>query len=312
MRLSLPSNKFRHILFAALVLCILTYSNAFSYSFKWQNTIYSASTERSSASIVDPETLSDGTIIVAASRGDYTGKILAYTPNGVLRWTYNIDGNPMGMKVSFADNRIYFTVSKKTTSDGTDLYSTSICGLDTNGSKVWEDEIYSAGADFTYADINSVTLSDGAIVVSANNRDKFSGKIVTYTPNGVLKWSYNTAGFPNVKVSVAENRIYFTTQKKTTTSGTDYYSSNIYGLDTSGNKIWEDEIWPSSTEGNAASVNSEKLADGAIVVEASKGDNAGKIMSYTPNGVLRWSYSHEGRSFLGSSLLVPCNFYKFG
>jgi len=294
------------------LLCFLPCSSAFCYSLKWQDTIFSAAiTDYSSAWITDTETLSDGTIIVGASRGDNTGKILAYTPNGVLRWTYGFEGNPMSIKVSVAENRIYFTTQKKTTTSGADYYSSHIYGLDTSGNKIWEDEICPPMTERNNAYINTETISDGAIVVEMQIIDKYSGKILSYTPNGVLRWSYDASGNPGpVKVSVAENRIYFTTQKKTTTSGTEYYSSNIYGLDTSGNKIWEDEIWPSSTEGNAASVNSEKLADGAIVVEATKGDNAGKVMSYTPNGVLRWSYSHEGRSYLGSSLLVSVDYNR--
>jgi len=167
---------------------------------------------------------------------------------------------------------------------------------------LWKKTISSVSS-WTYQTCNiQDVLSDGRVIV-ANGGEPYQadsfGKIVVYDSAGVLKWSYDTGGAPDVRVSPDGSVIYAAVSKGVYQSGSGtLYSSYLYAFAADGTYKWKKTI---SSEGSWTYQTckiQDVLSDGRVIVanggEPYQADSFGKIRLYDSAGALKWSYVTGG------------------
>lgn len=218
-----------------------------------------------------PAIASDGTIYVVSSawlvrvpiaEGPSlqleTSKFHAISPDGTLKWSYDVPGTgPPNSPAIASDGAIYFTFRRT-------LYA-----LNPSGTLKWS---YATNQGTIYS--SPAIGSDGTIYFGNNN------KLYAVDSDGTLKWVYLTKGdiISSPAISTADV-IYVGTTFSTDRYGFIYFDNKLYAINSNGTLKWSytaaGEIWSSPTIGSG----------GTVYFVA----NDGKLYALDANGALNWS-----------------------
>jgi hypothetical protein len=283
------------ILYLAAVIVMFTgwsvqYSHSSSYNFKWQSNLYPASSDTKNVRIFPRFVLSDGTVILGVSSSiegvDLSAKVVAYAPDGTLKWSRDTGGTP------------YIAVS----SDEKTVYAASrfaLYAIAANGTLKWQKTLYLEGS------VNTATiwpiLADGTVLVSAGgynltaNSEQSFGKVAAYAPDGTLKWSQDTHGIPFVAVSSDEKTVYVGATETIISSFVPLvqsYETTLYAIATNGTLKWQEALYAKGSDVQQF-MSLYVFSDGTVLAGAG-GTATGKAVAYTPAGALKWSYDTSG------------------
>ena len=150
------------------------------------------------------------------------GQILAYSPGGTPKWTYDTQGPPGAIQLSHDQGTLYTAATREIS--GT--YETDIYALQANGPLKWKGAPYPRGGYQAQAFCQA--LSEGTLIVGAGGWGTNSsfGQVLAYDSSGSVTWSYDTQGYPNVRFSPDQDAIYGTVTHEI--SGT--YQVDLYAF----------------------------------------------------------------------------------
>lgn len=149
----------------------------------------------------------DGTIYV----GGYKGKLYAFKPDGILKWTYATTSYILGSPAVGKDGTIYVS----------DWMNSTLYAINSNGTLQWK---YNMG-NYNYGS-SPVIGSDGTIYIQ--NTDGTNGTLYAITPKGVVKWTYNTGTIYGSSAAVSSDTVYIEDS-----------DGNLYAVDLNGSLKWK-------------------------------------------------------------------------
>jgi phosphoheptose isomerase len=159
----------------------------------------------------------------------------------------------------------------------------------------WERTIY--GMSSSYLNASSYIadiLTDGTAIIGAGGFGSSSyGQVQAYAPDGTLKWSYDTHGYPEIAVSADQATIYATSTNSPGSTG----EADLYALQANGTFKWERTIYAmSSSYAGVSSYIGDILTDGTVIIGAGGfgSSSYGQVQAYAANGTPKWSYNTHG------------------
>lgn len=217
---------------------------------------------------MSPSIASDGTLLV----GDYDGIFNAYSTDGSLKWSVNLNSLSDKAKDGFVKYSSPAIAADGTIYIGMENDNILFALNPDTGELIWE---FPTGGDIR---ATPVIDSNGVIYIASTDDNLYA-----INPDGTLKWEVTygtyTAGTPAISENL--NRIYLTYKTSDNTG-----SLSAFNL-TDGSLIWDSDPRPLAKMELGGPTIAE---DGTIYA----GGEDGKMVAYNTDGTIKWEYPTIG------------------